>query len=318
MSIRKDFIAYTSSVSGFLPLDLLCRMAGQNFIAPFYHIVSDEDCPHVSHLYRYKNVREFERDIDYLARNYTPISSHDLPNMLAGKYAGQKIMLLTFDDGLRQMYEVVAPILLRKGIPAVFFLNTDFIDNKALMFRYKASLAVEKDPDRYFRAMIVSESNKQFIEETKGEMEEGCKDFLKNYKPYMNIEQVRALIGQGFAIGSHSCSHPYYKNISLPQQLDETIVSMNILQKDFDLKERLFAFPFTDHGVSRLFFEKIFTEGRIDFSFGGAGIKADIDARQIQRIPMEGWAASAEQILKSEYLYYLLRMPFFKNKIKRI
>ena len=317
MSIRKDFISYASLVSGILPLDTLCRITGQNFVLPFYHIASDEDCPHIKHLYRYKTVAEFEWDIDYLASHYKPISAEELPNVLTGKYANQKIMLLTFDDGLRQVYDTIAPILLRKGIPAVFFINTDFMDNKALMFRYKASLALEKSPDHHFRAMVVADSDEEFIKETNGEMEADCDAFLQSYKPYMTTGQIRSLIDQGFSIGSHSSSHPYYKNLSLAAQLDETLTSMDILQNTFKLRQRLFAFPFTDHGVSVRFFEEIFRDGKIDFSFGGAGIKKDIHPRQIQRAPMEGWDASAEQVLKSEYLYYMLRMPFAKNTIRR-
>ncbi|WP_431217293.1 polysaccharide deacetylase family protein [Puia sp. P3] len=29
--------------------------------------------------------------------------------------------MICFDDGLRQVYETAAPILLRKGVPAAFF-----------------------------------------------------------------------------------------------------------------------------------------------------------------------------------------------------
>ena len=52
-------------------------------------------------------------------------------------------MLLTFDDGLVECYDVILPILEKHSIPAVFFVNTAFIDNKDLFYRYKASLLVE-------------------------------------------------------------------------------------------------------------------------------------------------------------------------------
>ena len=113
MSLRKDFIDLTSSFSGFLPLDMLCSLTGQDFIIPFYHIVSDEDCPHVRNLYRYKTIKEFEQDLNYLTKQYQPIGAGDMEDVLSGRYRGKKIMLLTFDDGLRQMYDIVAPILLK-------------------------------------------------------------------------------------------------------------------------------------------------------------------------------------------------------------
>jgi len=319
MSIRKKFIGLASSFSGLLPLDTLCALTGQHFIIPFYHIVSDEDCPHIRNLYRYKNTTEFIRDIDYLATHYHSIGASDLNDVLAGKYAGKKIMLLTFDDGLRQMYDIVAPILLKKGIPAVFFLNTDFIDNKGLMFRYKASLI--KDMDKDTSAMFMARNDAELQEEIRPslamEIQNEINTFLSDYKPYMTIDQVKGLTKQGFAIGAHSCSHPYYSDLSLGNQLSETLECIDILKTDFGIAQKLFAFPFTDDGVSKDFFDKIFEGGKVDFSFGGAGIKEDMHPRQFQRMPMEGWDASAEQILKSEYLYYVLRMPFAKNRIKR-
>lgn len=318
MSIRKQFIGYTSKLSGILPIDLLAAATGHQFIIPFYHIVSDGDCPHVKQLYSFKNVKQFTADIEWLAREYQPLAATDLPDIIAGKYKGKKTMLLSFDDGLREMYGVVAPILLAKGIPAVFFINTDYIDNKALMFRYKASLAVERMnlSAEQKRKVLAARNDKDLMYVAGTGLEPIVNTFLSEYKPYMSTAQIQDLINKGFAIGSHSASHPYYADISLQQQLDETLNSMKILKEQFNLPQQLFAFPFTDHGVSKEFFSKVYEAG-IDYTFGGAGIKNDIDKRQLQRVPMEGWDATAEQILKSEYLYYLLRAPLFKNTIQR-
>lgn len=290
-------------------------MTGHRFIIPFYHVVSDEECPHIRHLYSIKNTKAFEADLDYLARHYQPIAATELNEVLNGKYKGKSIMLLTFDDGLRQMYDVVAPILLRKGIPAVFFLNNDFIDNRDLMFRYQASLlrANGYEIDGMFEMTRAEELNQKVTPEQRLLFA----DFLLKYQPYMTSDQVRSLIQQDFVIGAHSLNHPYYYALPPQEQLKQTLDSLDGLQKDFGITQKLFAFPFTDHGVPKEFFDKTLGAGLLDFSFGGAGIKNDIHPRQMQRIPMEGWAGGAEQTLKSEYLYYLLRMPFMKNKIKR-
>lgn len=318
MSVRKKFIGYTSKLSGVLPLDVLAAATEHQFVIPFYHIVSDGDCPHVKHLYSFKNVKQFTADIEWLAREYQPIAATDLPDVIAGKHKGKKTMLLTFDDGMREMYDVVVPILLAKGIPAMFFINTDYIDNRALMFRYKASLAVElMNLDAAKKQQVLAaRSDNALMNAAGGELESFSQTFLSEYKPYMTTAQIQDLINKGFAIGSHSASHPYYADLSLQQQLGETLGSMKILKEQFNLPQQLFAFPFTDHGVGKEFFSKVYEAG-MDYTFGGAGIKNDIDRRQLQRVPMEGWDATAEQILKSEYLYYLLRAPLFKNTIQR-
>lgn len=319
MSFRKKFIGAASSFSSMLPLGALTAISGQRFILPFYHIVSNNDCKHVKHLYRYKNTAQFESDLDYLARNYKPIAAEDLEGVLQGKYKGQNIMLLTFDDGLREMYDVVAPILLHKGIPAVFFVNNDFIDNRDLMFRYQVSLIIEQHGlNEQESALLLSARNPAELDrKLNGKYPIDVNAFLKNEQPYMTGAQIKSLKQKGFTIGSHSLNHPYFEDIALNEQLRQVYPSLAMLEEDYGIKQKLFAFPFTDQGVTTQFFETIFAEKKVDFSFGGAGIKNDVHPRQIQRLTMEGWNATAEQILKADYLYYLLLMPLFKNKIKR-
>ena len=59
------------------------------------------------------------------------------------KQLSQGKVFLSFDDGLREVYTIIAPILKERGLPATFFITTDFIDNKKLFYRNKASLLIE-------------------------------------------------------------------------------------------------------------------------------------------------------------------------------
>ncbi|HNM29493.1 MAG TPA: hypothetical protein PKN40_06950, partial [Chitinophagales bacterium] len=54
------------------------KASGQQIIFPFYHTVSNDDLPHIKHLYRWRNVQEFESDMDFLLRNFTPLHYDDL------------------------------------------------------------------------------------------------------------------------------------------------------------------------------------------------------------------------------------------------
>jgi hypothetical protein len=111
-------------------------------------MVSDDAAiPHVRHLYKYKTVRQFEDDMDFVLKHYFPISLTDLLSSLrSGRPLRERSFLLTFDDGYREMSEIVAPILMKKGISATFFLNSAFIDNKQMCYVNKASLLVEQLP----------------------------------------------------------------------------------------------------------------------------------------------------------------------------
>ncbi len=309
----------STGLPGMLPVNALAAITGQRFIMPFYHIVSNQPCPHIKHLYRVKTVHEFEADLDFLLHHYLPISAADLNDVLNGKYNGKRIFLLTFDDGLRECYDVIAPVLLRKGIPAIFFLNSDFINNRALMFRYKVSLLIEQlnnTNPQLSQQLKAQRSDSQLIQQTAEQLQYSFDDFLKAQQPYLTTTQVQVLQKQGFTIGAHSLNHPYYEDITLQEQLNQTLGSLAALQQQFGIKEKLFAFPFTDYGVKQDFFEATITAQKIDFSFGGAGFKHDVSPRHLQRLAMEQ-GTTARKIIGAEYLYYLLKMPLFKNTISR-
>jgi peptidoglycan/xylan/chitin deacetylase (PgdA/CDA1 family) len=64
----------------------------------------------------------FEGQLEYLARHHTFVSDRDvLEAWKGGRPLAKGAVLLSFDDGLSDHFEVVFPLLDRKGIPACFF-----------------------------------------------------------------------------------------------------------------------------------------------------------------------------------------------------
>ncbi|HYQ58821.1 MAG TPA: polysaccharide deacetylase family protein, partial [Draconibacterium sp.] len=102
---------------------------------PFYHVVSNKKLPHILN-YPVINEKEFERELDFYLKYFTPVTLEELVN---SSTAGN-CFHISIDDGLKECTEVIAPILYKKGIPATFFVNSGFVDNKNLFHRYKASL----------------------------------------------------------------------------------------------------------------------------------------------------------------------------------
>jgi peptidoglycan/xylan/chitin deacetylase (PgdA/CDA1 family) len=290
---------------------------GQRLIAPFYHAVSDEPMPHIQHLYRVKTVREFESDLDFLLRQYRPIDFYELSEQ-ADKRRGKPPMLLSFDDGLREFHDVIAPILLRKGIPAICFLNSGFLDNQDLFYRYKASLLIEHGGFKAGDLLSVRYADRAKLDEMAVSVGFSFDDFLQKKQPYLRSPQVETLLKQGFHFGAHSVDHPEYRFLTLEEQLRQTTRSVETISNKFGLGYRLFSFPFTDYGVSRKFFDFVLEEKKVaDFTFGCAGLKTDVHPKHIQRIPLEGNELTAEDILRREFLYFWLKMPFGKNRIRR-
>ena len=109
-----------------IPFSFIKRIGFGKLIIPYYHVVSDEAVPHISHLYKHKRTRQFIDDLEFLLKHYSPIGLWDLIGWVRGKNnPPPNCFLLTFDDGFREIYDVIAPILSDKGIPATFFINSE-------------------------------------------------------------------------------------------------------------------------------------------------------------------------------------------------
>lgn len=308
-------------------------------IAPFYHTVSNTPLPHCKHILSVKSIAQFENDLDFLLRHYTPISVPELLQHISYEKQLSKLsFFLTFDDGLSQLHDIIAPILLRKGIPAAFFVNTSFLDNKQLFYRFKISLLIEAEQTKQIPnsrmlqlQQLLQKENKHYktlsdlldlhfhndalLDELAAILDCDFTAFLKQEKPYLSTEQVDSLIKQGFEVGSHSEDHPLYFAISSEEQIRQTIAGVEFINRTFHVPHRLFSFPFTDEFISLSFFQQI--APHIDLSFGTAGLKQDVVKTNIQRISMEVSGMTAQQILEAEYLYYAFKKPFHKNFICR-
>jgi peptidoglycan/xylan/chitin deacetylase (PgdA/CDA1 family) len=323
-----------------LHIDLLGAATGQRLILPFYHTVGDDDLPHIKHLYLVRNSTLFKNDLNFFLKNYIPVDLSTLTNHVTKKeILYQNSFFLSFDDGLSEIYDVIAPLLLKMGVPATFFINPAFIDNKDLFFRYKVSLLIEALETRSYseavlqkagsllyphlslkeQLLAITYTNKHKLDEVATVLDIDFTDYLKKQQPYLTSEQLHILNGQGFTIGSHSMDHPRYADISLAEQLDQTQRSIEWVKTDLDQSHDVFAFPFTDHQVSKSFFTSVFDSQQpvLDISFGTAGMKRDMISTNLQRIPMEKSMGSAEAIIIKEYLYYMAKSPFGKNTIRR-
>ncbi|WP_294302160.1 polysaccharide deacetylase family protein [uncultured Chryseobacterium sp.] len=304
-----------------------------DYCLPVYHCVSDENLPHLKSIIPYKNTRQFEQDLDFLGKHFQFVTWEEFKDFVHGNFRPKKkIALLTFDDGLREFYEVVMPILERKGIYAINFINPEFIDNKNLMFRCKASLLAEKvkankniHPDLFsilpskeypVRQILKTGYLQQELLDRLAELlEVDFNTFLKQQQPYMTLDQLKNAARKGFGISSHSWDHPLYHELSVGQQLETTGKTFGYLKRYGFLYES-FAFPFTDFGVRKEFFDQMFENKEVFCTFGCAGIKLDSVERNFQRIPMEN-GEPAETILKKEVAYFRLKKLLNKNKIVR-
>jgi len=323
-----------------IPVRTMTRLTGQNIILPFYHTVSDENPPHVKYSYNIRTIKQFTNDLEFFLRSYLPVNSSDLKDIVTGeKQIKKPVMALGFDDGLREVHDVIAPILIKKGIPATIFINPAFVDNNGLFYKYKASLIIDRldrvnHPESVYEIInsrlgtdirkrsqmlrliqTVGYKNQEILDSIAELIDLDFTTFLKIRKPYLSVEQIRQLLQQGFEIGSHSLDHPAYSGLSLDEQLKQTKESLKWIANTFSLNYRYFSFPFTDEGVSKDFFDAVFQPDKpvTDLVFGTAGLKKTFFPFHFQRVPLEDSGLGARFFIRGEYMYYMLKGPAGKN-----
>jgi peptidoglycan/xylan/chitin deacetylase (PgdA/CDA1 family) len=241
---------------------------------------------------------------------------------------------LTFDDGFREVHDIVAPILRRAGVPATFFLTTAFLNGGGLAHHNEISLLLDRiqsQPSRSAttarmesflpaqkegastlrdRLLSITYLEKARVRSLAEILEVDIDQYVRENRPHLTSEQVAALIRQGIAIGAHSHDHPLYADLSLPEQLRQTRMSTELLDQQFAFRPKAFAFPHNDDGVEREFFTTVFSNRLLDVSFGTSGFVAHYHPRNIERATMEKTAAPASQIVTRQFTraaYHRLR-----------
>jgi peptidoglycan/xylan/chitin deacetylase (PgdA/CDA1 family) len=325
-----------------LPYSLLDRMLKPSLLVGYYHVISNDEIPHIKHLYRHKAVPSFVADLEFLTRHYIPIG---LDALIRAIHGGQQLppraFHLTFDDGFSEMASIVAPLLSARGIPATFFVSSGFIDNRALCYQHKASLLIE-----HIRRCPVSSAVKQRLSAVlrrasdaaaqsldfaaipyaeKGLLDEAARileydfeGYLRQRQPYLTHEQLIGLIRNGFTIGAHSIDHPRYSTLPLAEQLRQTHESLSYVRTRFDLPYAAFAFPHADDGVSTEFFSTLQNTGSLDISFGTGGLLNDTCKRNIQRVNFEKPLWTARRTMKYHLARGLMKRALGQGTLRRL
>jgi peptidoglycan/xylan/chitin deacetylase (PgdA/CDA1 family) len=300
-------------------------------------MVSDEYVPHVSPLYRFRSTTEFAADLKFFLRHFTPVSLSDIVGALnGGRTISRNSIHLTFDDGFREMHEVVVPMLLREGIPATFFLNTAFLNGGGLAHYNALSLVLDRlqngvshpsqacirevesllgststRGDRLDAKLLsIPWSRKELVQRVAETVGVDIKQYVHATQPCLTYGQVEDLVRKGFSIGGHSHEHPLYADLPLAAQLEQTRMSMDCLAGRFPMREKAFAFPHNDTGVGPQFFDAVFSTDMLHASFGTSGLVAHFHSHNIERFTMEKTEAPAASILAKQYVrstYYRLR-----------
>jgi peptidoglycan/xylan/chitin deacetylase (PgdA/CDA1 family) len=175
-----------------------------------YHAVSDT-WPSPAAISR----KRLGTQLTYLLRlGYRPLT---LSAALA-EGAPRKTVAVTFDDAYASILDAGLPVLERLGVPATVFVPTDAASEAG--------------------RMEWSELAQWVGGEHEGELR--C----------MSWEQLRALAGHGWEIGSHTCSHPHLTEIGAERLARELSLSRLACEEELQRPCEALAYPFGSYDAA--------------------------------------------------------------------
>lgn len=272
MRLRKrarDVAKKAFVVSG--ALRLAHRLAAPGVVILRYHSICD--CPE-----RYANTigcgcihaaSIFKRQMELLACRFSPVSMDDVLLFLKGERSlPTRAVVVTFDDGYRDNFQIAAPILKRFGIPGAFYVMVDSVDrSKAPWFcrlrhtfftaRNRSSRdratgmvrhltdASARDAAFLIAADLCAKSNPMAREELVRDAENSLEPepFPAESDLMMNWDEARALVKSGHIVGSHSMTHPNLAHVSTDDMRCELTDSKHKLEKELGETVRHFSYP---------------------------------------------------------------------------
>jgi len=232
-----------------------------------FHNVSDTQSSFTRGLGGTITRKNFEDALRFITKNYTPVSLQEV--IANGQALPPRPVLVTFDDAYASVSEFAAPLCAKFGVPAVFFVNGECLDNRRLaldnlvcyvanvsgMATVNAAARVAngtKDVD--LRSMTevfarflpsISLSTREVFRRALLELariNEG--DLAKKAQLYLSSRQLLDLATFNIEIGNHTYSHANCRALSAEEFADEIDRNKAVLEAASGSKVRSFSVPY--------------------------------------------------------------------------
>ena len=242
----RPFVHRAASAAG------LSRLARHAFrarpLVVCYHGVCNS-APDVPDLEGLQVPRElFEEQMRFLLRHYQPVSLQQVRDHLAdGSEIPARAVLVTFDDGYRNVVHNALPFLRRLGVPCTIFLVVGLVGSQRSIWTAELEWWRRRDPDL-----------RQLKRRLKAASQSMRKDALRTLLPddsrlptcdssLLTWDEARPWVGPDVAFGSHGLTHEALTtcdDASLERELE---LSRHRIQAELSIPSDALAYPNGDH-----------------------------------------------------------------------
>jgi len=219
---------------------------------------------------RVLDAEEFERHVQFLARDYHPVRLSELLAGLRGQAPlPPRPVAITFDDGYRNNLLVAAPILRRYRVPAALFVATGLVGTSQWMWAYELEHMFSRYPlerirecaghrtiahlcslglDKRVAMMACVEylklASPSELNDVVGRLRERLPVEQDEENQFLSWDEVRRLRDDfGFEIGAHSETHGILVRMCPEEVERELCVCRDTLELELGRRPTLFAYP---------------------------------------------------------------------------
>jgi peptidoglycan/xylan/chitin deacetylase (PgdA/CDA1 family) len=299
---KRDLLSKLASDTGFLRVLNLLPTKPQLLVLNYHRIGNPEETLYDSQVFS-ATAESLEEQVRFLKLHLEIIGLEEAIDIAEKRTSLRHTrVLLTFDDGYRDNYDLAFPILRSHGVQGVFFLPTAFIGTESIPwwdkianFIQQANIGTIRLPGLPERTFDLSGSNRRpaidaalalykSLPASSGErflddLAEQCRMDQCSGKErlFATWEEISEMVRGGMAIGSHTHNHQVLSRTSEQDQIHELSLSKQILEERLGLTITSLAYPvglqdsfsLTTREVARQ------THYRIAFSFHGGFNQVD-------------------------------------------
>ena len=240
------------------------RRHSRNIQILVYHRVNDEQDP----FFPATPVKIFGRQMDYLASHFNVLDLDEAIERLKKKDVIENAVVITFDDGYKDNYVIIFPILKRLSIPVTIFLPTASIGSEKPLWHDRVFSAFRNTQVSVLRNF--SNSSKVYPLGTTKEKFSSLREVSKflwsldnderslwidrlikqlgvsdesAVEPLLTWDDVKEMHQNGISFGSHTVTHSILSRLPLDEVKAEVYESKKIIEEKIGSPVRTFAYP---------------------------------------------------------------------------
>lgn len=279
-----------------------------------YHRIGDGSHSNLDRGLWSASEESFDQQLAFLKKNCDVISPADIDT--ARKDRRGLHVLITFDDGYLDNYQIAFAALRRHGLPATFFIATGFIDDPRLPWWDEIAGLVRSSQREVIdlgnwlpRPLAIAGEHREqsihrLLDTYKSLPAVDAEKFLDNLRAvavdpvrgssdhlWMNWDMVREMAANGMTIGGHTIDHVILSSVDKQRQWEEISGCAARIEQEIGKPMEYFAYPvggrhtFNDDSKDCLRRAGV----RYAFSYYGGFTRADaeVDPYDMPRVPIE-------------------------------